>query len=87
MLSLFLTMTNNNTKYEIGDLLISYPLKKHLGVVISLFEKAHPWDKSKRLAYTRVYCDTLNPNVTFYDIPTSYGIHNKESLPAWIKVA
>ena len=76
----FLTMTSI-TEIQVGDLLISHPIKEHIGVVINVepyFYRTWQGDRQHRIT---VFCQTFANKITY--VPLS-SIDGKEA--AWVRV-
>jgi hypothetical protein len=72
----------NKSKYKVGDLLISLPLKKHIGIVIKIEKNLYKTTYGRMNRIT-IYCSTLECK-TFFLPESVVGIpFNGE--PGWVR--
>jgi hypothetical protein len=71
-------------KYQIGDLLISYPLNNHIGVVIDV-EKDFYKTNFGRMNRITIRCETMGFRKVFYLPETAVNVAFGGE-PGWVKV-
>jgi|TARA_R110000796_G_scaffold250993_1_gene381416 hypothetical protein len=73
---------SNKSKYKVGDFLVSFPLKEHIGIVIKV-EKDFYKTTYGRMNRIIIHCETMDHKIFFLpEIQVGMPFHNE---PGWVK--